>query len=63
MPSERIQRRIDRLLDEAEAAADAGQWRQVQASAEAVRAVDAANTDAAALIAMARPMLAHPDVR
>ncbi|MCH8230672.1 MAG: serine/threonine-protein kinase PknK, partial [Chloroflexi bacterium] len=53
MPSERVQRRIDRLLDEAEAAADNGDWQAVRDSAQRVLAVDHDNRDAHSFIAMA----------
>ncbi len=53
MPSERIQRRIDRLLDQAEEAADALDWPRVRETANAVLAIDAAHEDALAFILMA----------
>ena len=40
MPSERIQRRIDRLLDQMEAAADALDWQQVRDAAEGILAFE-----------------------
>ena len=46
MPSERIQRRIDALLDEAEAAMSAGDWSAVAEKARAVLAMDPDNEDA-----------------
>jgi hypothetical protein len=57
MPSERVQRRIDRLLDEAEQALDAQQWALAQSHARQVLAVDAANEDAGAFLATAEAML------
>jgi serine/threonine protein kinase/class 3 adenylate cyclase len=47
MPSERVQRQIDRLLDEAEAAMAAGDWGTVRLRAEAALALDSSNEDAA----------------
>ena len=49
MPSERIQRRIDRLLDEAEAAADAQDWELVRRKTAEVLGLDPENDDAPAL--------------
>ncbi len=46
MSSERIQRRIDALFDEADAAADERDWAIVGARAEDVLAIDEANADA-----------------
>ena len=53
MPSERMQRQIDRLLDEAEKAASEKDWPQVADCARDVLAVDADNEDAVAFLAMA----------
>lgn len=53
MPSERIQRRIEAFLDQAEAASDEGDWRQVAEKARAVLAIDAENEDAADFLQMA----------
>ncbi|MBI4305130.1 MAG: hypothetical protein HY678_02320 [Chloroflexi bacterium] len=53
MASERVRRRIDRLRDEAESAADAGEWARVRERAEMVLAVDRENSDALAFIALA----------
>ena len=50
MPTERIQRRIDALLDEAEAAMSAGDWSAVAEKARAVLAMDPDNEDAPALL-------------
>ena len=47
MASERVLRRIDRLIDEIEAAADQRDWRLVLRLSEDVLAVDPANADAA----------------
>ena len=54
MPSERVQRRIDKLLDEAEAAADVNDWPTMLARAESVLDVDADNEDATGFVAIAR---------
>ena len=53
MPSERVQRRIDRLLDEAEEAADRGDWDAVRISADRVISVDPDNEDALSFLTMA----------
>jgi class 3 adenylate cyclase/Cdc6-like AAA superfamily ATPase len=53
MPSERVQRQIDRLLDQAEAAATAEDWARAADCARKVLAVDADNADAAAFLSMA----------
>jgi hypothetical protein len=52
--SERIQRRIERLLDRAEEAADAEDWDRVAESAQMVLALDAQNADAMSMLAMVR---------
>jgi class 3 adenylate cyclase/tetratricopeptide (TPR) repeat protein len=46
MPSERVQRQIDRLLDEAEAAIACLDWDAVRARSNAVLALDPGNADA-----------------
>jgi predicted ATPase/class 3 adenylate cyclase len=46
MPTERIQRQIDRLLDEAEAAVAADDWARVRKLAENVLALDPGDADA-----------------
>ena len=53
MMSERMKRRIERLLDQADDAAEAHDWFRVRESAEAVLAVDAGNADATGFIDMA----------
>ncbi len=53
MPSERIQRRIEALLDEADAAVAAREWAAVAEGARAVLAIDEGNEDAAAFLKMA----------
>src|SRR5437870_2093351 len=60
MPSERIQRRVERLLDDAEAAADERRWADVIAIANEVLSLDADNDDAAALLASAERMQTIP---
>ena len=52
MPSERMQRRIERLLDEAEVPADQHDWTLVDERVRMVLRLDAANFDAKALAAM-----------
>ena len=53
MPSERILRQIDRLLDEADAAISQFDWEEVRRCAQAVLALDPANTDGVAVLAAA----------
>ena len=53
MASERVQRQIDRLLDEAEEAIAQLDWRLVQSRAQAVLALDTANPDAINYLAAA----------
>ncbi len=54
MASERIQRRIDRLLDQIEDAADQLDWLAVRERAEAVLAYDPENQDALSFLAAAQ---------
>src|SRR5712692_7813214 len=54
MPSERVQRRIDRLLDEAEQAMDQRDWSLAQALAQDVLNLDPENPDAPAFLAAAQ---------
>ena len=53
MPSERVQRRIDRLLDQAEDAADQRDWVAVLESVRAVLSADPENEDALTFRGMA----------
>jgi hypothetical protein len=53
MPSERMQRQIDSLLDEAEAGVRALEWQTVRDRCEAVLRLDPGNEDAQALLAAA----------
>jgi class 3 adenylate cyclase/predicted ATPase len=53
MPSERFQRQIDRLLDEAEQAIAASEWGLVRARCEQVLRLDPDNADARAYLAAA----------
>jgi tetratricopeptide (TPR) repeat protein len=53
MASERVQRQIDRLLDEAEAAFDANDWATVAERARKVLLLDEQNEDAATFLAAA----------
>ena len=53
MVSERMQRQIDRLLDEAEEAVSADDWPTVQQRANAVMRLDPNNEDAATYLAAA----------
>src|SRR6266545_1327160 len=58
MPSERVQRQIDRLLDEAAQAITRLDWTVVRDRAEAVLAADPENVDGREYLAMARRGLA-----
>ena len=53
MPSERIQRRIERFLDDADEAAAGQDWAAVAGAAGAVRSIDEADEDALAFLKMA----------
>ncbi|MDA1257413.1 MAG: hypothetical protein O3C10_06155 [Chloroflexi bacterium] len=53
MTSERVQRRVDRLLDQTEEAVEATEWARVRELAEAVLAADPENADATTFLAMA----------
>ena len=57
MPSERIQRRIDALLDEADNLAAAQDWPAVRSTAAAVLAIEGDNEDATAFQQMANAAL------
>ncbi|MBI2887946.1 MAG: hypothetical protein HYY02_12150 [Chloroflexi bacterium] len=58
MPSERIQRQIDRFLDEADQAMAHSDWARVQDRAENVLALDPENADAQTYLAAAQRRLA-----
>jgi hypothetical protein len=51
LPSERVQRQIDRLLDQAEAAVEANDWQTARQRAQAALDLDPDNHDAPAIIA------------
>ena len=53
MPSERIQRQIERFLDETEAAVAERAWDDVRQLSACVLSIDATNADALAFLAMA----------
>ena len=53
MPSERIQRRVDQILDRAEAACDAGDWTLAAELCRQVVTLDGENVDALPLLALA----------
>ena len=57
MTSERIQRQIDRLLDEAEEGISRFDWESVRQCAQAVLALDPGNSDGAAMLAAANRAL------
>jgi uncharacterized protein YpiB (UPF0302 family) len=56
MTTERINRRIERLLDQLEEAADIEDWETVQRLSRQVVAIDRENADAAAFLEMAGDM-------
>ena len=58
MASERIQRRIERLLDQVEEAADGQEWWRVQELCEEVLGLDANNSEAPAFLSAAERRLA-----
>ena len=60
MPSERVQRRIDSLLDEAEAAADKLDWGLVAECARKVLIADANNEDGKVFLAMSEQEQSEP---
>ena len=53
MPSERIQRRIDRLLDQVEEAADARDWERTRTLAQDILDLDSENPDAMTFVDVA----------
>ena len=57
MASERIQRRIDRLLDQAEEAMDRSDWESVRDHAKVALGLDPENTDALAFLASVEQVL------
>ena len=62
MASERVQRQIDRLLDEAEKAISRYDWEAVRQAAQAVLAISPDNDDAATFLASAvRALGVTPD--
>ena len=62
MSSERIQRRIDRLLDQAEEAMDRLDWASVRDVAKVVLGLDPDNNDALAFLASVEQVLkTEPD--
>ena len=58
MASERVQRRIDRLLDQVEEAIDQLDWETVLARSQAVLALDPDNADAVNFLAVLNGHLA-----
>jgi type II secretory pathway component HofQ len=53
MPSDRVQRHIDALLDDAEQAARAQEWERARELCEQVLTLDPENADARAFLAVA----------
>ncbi len=62
MVNERVQRRIDGLLDEAEAAIQAEEWQRAVELSQRVLAIDAQNEDAVGLWGCGAPKL-HPNLK
>ncbi|MCH8817276.1 MAG: hypothetical protein IIC92_06055, partial [Chloroflexi bacterium] len=62
MPSERVQRRVDRLLDQAEEAVEALDWSRVREVAGSILVVDPDNDDARSFLAMAEHNLVDAPV-
>jgi len=60
MPSERVQRRIDRLLDEAEHALDEHEWPLARERCQDVLRLDATNGDALEFLAVAEREITPP---
>ena len=58
MASERLQRRLERLLDQAEEAMDRSDWESVRDHAKVALGLDPNNTDAIALLASVEQVLA-----
>jgi len=57
MPSERVQRQIVRLLDQAEEAIALWQWEDLRATCEVVLSLDPENSDATRYLALAQKSL------
>ncbi|MGI8550041.1 MAG: AAA family ATPase [Dehalococcoidia bacterium] len=62
MPSERVQRRIERLLDTAEQAMDQSDWARARASVQEVLSLDPNNVDARTYLTAADGMLQETTV-
>jgi len=58
MPSDRVQRQVDRLLDQAEESIALRQWEDLRATCEVVLNLDPDNSDATSYIALADKSLA-----
>ncbi len=63
MATERVQRRIDRLLDQIEEAADQQNWERERALAEEVLALDPDNQDAQTFLVAAERSLSRTSDR
>ncbi len=63
MASERIQRRLERLLDQIDEAESQGNWESVRDLAQDVLEIDADNTEAAAYLRSAAAYLRSADRR
>ena len=61
MASERIQRQIDRLLDQVEEAVELLDWDVVRSRAQAVLALDPENADAVTFLASAEGIVGLSD--
>ncbi len=62
MPSERVQRRIEHLLEQADQAVDQLRWNDVRELAEAILSLDRENVDAVTYLEAAEHNLARQDV-
>ena len=60
-PTKRLQRRVERLLDQAEQSADRADWRAAKAHAREVLLIDPRNRDAKVLLGVAEAMLSEAD--
>ena len=61
MLGDRMKRRLERLLDEAEEAADAGNWSKVHEVATQVLFIDESNVDAKDFLQLAERAIADND--
>ncbi|MGH2610483.1 MAG: adenylate/guanylate cyclase domain-containing protein, partial [Tepidiformaceae bacterium] len=62
MPSERLARQVERLLDDCDSAISNGDWERVRQAAEAALRLDPGNADASAYLAAAQRPATAPTV-